>query len=98
MKVVARFSCNVYKRFSVDGEKTAKTITYRRERLDVFLSRKMHYFKKRKFTLGWTRQMWSIASFGKLMKALVLFLGSFTSVSNCDLLLKSAESQVSSVG
>ena len=42
--------------------------------------------------------MWSSVRFGKLMKALVLFWGCFTSVSNCDLLLKSAESQVSSVG
>lgn len=59
---------NVYERFSVDGEKTAKTVTYRRERLDVFSSRKMHYSKKRKFTFGWIRQMW-LNIFGKLMKA-----------------------------
>ena len=69
MKVVVRFSTvNVYERFSVDGEKTAKTVTYRRERLDVFSSRKMHYSKKRKFTFGWIRQMW-LNIFGKLMKA-----------------------------
>ena len=45
MKVVLRFSYNVYERFSVDGEKTEKTVTYKGERLDVFSSRKINYFK-----------------------------------------------------